>query len=138
MIVQKLHNELNESVRKIVKLTGLPQTAVFRYIHTEKPTTNEEVWEHYQNALKKIWKEQDAEIISLATNRIKELLPKAPLYQAIGAFKVARELNLPQNANGGTNPNVNVAVQIVEGPTKKTYNSSSDSKDSDQAQDDVA
>ena len=109
----KTLTELGYSIRKIAEIMNIDPKTVLRYQDKEI----EPEWVQFSTTIKKLYMEQDFEVSSLAYKRIKETLPKAELRDAIGAYKVSRELQEPKGIGVATQ--VNVFNKVLEEERKE-------------------
>ncbi len=84
--------DLGFSVRQIAEIMGIDAKTVLRY-QDEKL---EPEFQRFADTIKKIYLEQDFELVQLAVKYIKEKIPKARFYELVGLLKTIRELNLPR------------------------------------------
>lgn len=81
-------SELGFSVRKIAEIMKIDPSTVMRY---QKSELNED-FQQFADTIKKIYLEQDFELVQLAVKHIKEKIKTARFFELVGLLKTVRDL----------------------------------------------
>jgi len=104
IVATKTLKELGYSIRQIARIMKVDPKSILRYQDAE----SDPEWEQFSNTIKKLYKEQDFELSNLAYERIKKTLPDAELRDAVGAYKISRELQMPREVGVAVQTNINL------------------------------
>ena len=85
--VHTLHKDLKVSLHNIVKLLGIPERTVCRYL-SDYVKPNESQWQIYSTTIKKVFEHKENDLQARVLLNLEEKIPQARFYELTGLYKI--------------------------------------------------